>query len=234
MIIVMMLVSLVVGILSFLGLLGWRGLEPAERRRLLGALLGSWVLLLAAWALDTRSTDSLVGLMVLTSVPTGIISFIGLFRPLPSFGLPTRQRAFGIWLASWVMLFIGASLPESTSPPAPQRVAAQQEEVLPYEIVVVYETGIHGIRRPDYRIQLSAEYSEAQARAIAASIVESRHMRSDLVNAAGFRFHFPGLDPEGGISNGWIYWAPDGDWGKAFDITAGDYDTFRFETYYYR
>ena len=79
MIIVMVLVSLVVGILSFLGLLGWRGLEPAERRRLLGALLGSWVLLFAAWALDTRSTDPLVGLMVLTSIPTGIIS---LYRAL--------------------------------------------------------------------------------------------------------------------------------------------------------
>ena len=33
-----------------------------------------------------------------------------------------------VWLMSWVMLFIGAaSLPESTSPPAPPRVASQQE-----------------------------------------------------------------------------------------------------------
>ena len=56
------------------------------------------------------------GVLTLVSIVAGTASFIALFKPLPSIGLPTRQRAFGIWFASWVMLFIGAaSLPESTS-----------------------------------------------------------------------------------------------------------------------
>ena len=68
------------------------------------------------------------GVLTLVSIVAGTASFIALFKPLPSIGLPTRQRAFGIWFASWVMLLIGLPLvPESTSPPAPPRVAAQQE-----------------------------------------------------------------------------------------------------------
>ena len=62
------------------------------------------------------------GLLILISVITGTASFIALIRPLPGLWLPTRKRAAIAWVASFVLLFIGAALspnpkPEELAPP---------------------------------------------------------------------------------------------------------------------
>ena len=50
------------------------------------------------------------GLLILVSIVTGLVSFIGLIRPLPGLGLPTRKQAGIVWAASFVLFVIGGSL----------------------------------------------------------------------------------------------------------------------------
>ena len=63
------------------------------------------------------------GLLILISVVTGTVAFISLIRPLPRFWLPTRKRATVVWVASFVLLFIGAGLSPN---PTPEELAAQK------------------------------------------------------------------------------------------------------------
>ena len=66
-------------------------------------------------------------LLVIISVITGTVSFIGLFRRLPSLWLPTRTRAIRVWVLSFLLLLVGSSLlPE---PPTP--TASRVEEASP-------------------------------------------------------------------------------------------------------
>ena len=63
------------------------------------------------------------GLLILISMVTGTVAFISLIQPLPRFWLPTRKRATVVWVASFVLLFIGAG----PSPnPTPEELAAQK------------------------------------------------------------------------------------------------------------
>ena len=62
------------------------------------------------------------GLLILISMAAATVSFISLIRPLPGLWLPTRKRAAIAWVASFVLLFIGAALspnpkPEKLAPP---------------------------------------------------------------------------------------------------------------------
>ena len=64
------------------------------------------------------------GLLILISVVTGTVAFISLIRPLPRFWLPTRKRAAIAWVASFVLLFIGAALSPN---PKPEELAMQEQ-----------------------------------------------------------------------------------------------------------
>ena len=55
------------------------------------------------------------GLLILISVITGTASFIALIRPLPGLWLPTRKRAFVIWVVSLLLLSAGTSENEGES-----------------------------------------------------------------------------------------------------------------------
>ena len=111
-------------------------------------------------------------------------------------------------------------------------VPLRKIEAPAYTIVAVDDTSFGFTRRLAYRIRLPEEYSEAQARIIAESIVEEKHRRGDLVNALLFFYYFPGSDPFS-WADGAIAWAPDGDWGEASSVKTGDYETFRFSTDFY-
>ena len=65
------------------------------------------------------------GLLILISMVTGTAAFIALFKPLPRLWLPTRKRAAVVWVASFVLLFIGAGLSPN---PTPEELAAQKAE----------------------------------------------------------------------------------------------------------
>lgn len=70
-------------------------------------------------------------------------------------------------------------------------------------------------------------YTEEQMLEIARWIADVRHRKSDLVNAVAFYFFFPGTYSKYG-ADGVVHWAPDGEWGRAVDVKAGEYQTFRF------
>ena len=63
------------------------------------------------------------GLLILISMAAGTVAFISLIRPLPRFWLPTRKRAAIAWVASFVLLFIGAALSPT---PKPEELAMQE------------------------------------------------------------------------------------------------------------
>ena len=63
------------------------------------------------------------GLLILISMAAGTVAFIALIRPLPRFWLPTRKRAAIAWVASFVLLFIGAALSPT---PKPEELAMQE------------------------------------------------------------------------------------------------------------
>ena len=63
------------------------------------------------------------GLLILISMAAGTVAFIALIRPLPRFWLPTRKRAAIAWVASFVLLFIGAALSPT---PKPEELAMQK------------------------------------------------------------------------------------------------------------
>ncbi len=54
-------------------------------------------------------------LLILFSMVTGTLSFIGLFRPLPRLYLPTRKRAALVWVASLLVFAMAVEL----LPPSP-------------------------------------------------------------------------------------------------------------------
>ena len=110
---------------------------------------------------------------------------------------------------------------------------SDQEEAPAHEIVEVNDSSIAGARRLSYVVQLPEVYSEEQMVQIARWLVDDRHKRNDLVNAVSFHFYFPGSHIKYDFSDGVIHWAPDGEWSKALDVKAGDYDNFRFLTYIY-
>ena len=66
--------------------------------------------------------------LILLSMVTGFVSFIGLFGPLPRLWLPTRKRAVVVWLASFVLLIIGGALLPDPTPEEPVvRKGGEQE-----------------------------------------------------------------------------------------------------------
>ena len=70
------------------------------------------------------------GLLILISMVTGTVSFISLIRPLPGLWLPTRKRATVVWVASFVLLFIGAAPPPNPAPEELENLKAQAQRRL--------------------------------------------------------------------------------------------------------
>ena len=64
------------------------------------------------------------GLLIFISMVTGTAAFISLIRPLPRLWLLTRKRAAIAWVASFVLLFIGAALSPN---PKPEELAMQEQ-----------------------------------------------------------------------------------------------------------
>ena len=54
--------------------------------------------------------EAMGGVLVIVSMVVGTVSFVGLFRRLPSLWLPTRKRAATAWIASVVVFALGGAL----------------------------------------------------------------------------------------------------------------------------
>ena len=106
----LVLVSVVVGTVSFVGLfLRLPRLWLPTRARAIRVWVASFVLLLIGFALQGLMAEVRT-LLVLVSVVTGSVSFVGLFMRRPRLWFPTRTRAFLVLVASVGLFFIGSVL----------------------------------------------------------------------------------------------------------------------------
>ena len=104
---VLELVSVVTGSVSFVGLfLRLPRLWLPTRARAIRVWVASFVLLLIGFALQGLMAEVRT-LLVLVSVVTGSVSFVGLFLRRPRLWFPTRTRAFLVLVASVGLFFIG-------------------------------------------------------------------------------------------------------------------------------
>lgn len=73
-------------------------------------------------------------LLVLAATAIGLVSFVGIIRPLPRLWLPTRKRAAQVFGGAFVLLIIGGMLAPESTPEESERQKAekqQQTEVVP-------------------------------------------------------------------------------------------------------
>ena len=64
--------------------------------------------------------------LILASMVIGCVSLVAIFRPMPRLWLTTRNRAAVVWLASFVVFFLGAALAPEPSPE--EQAAAEQRD----------------------------------------------------------------------------------------------------------
>jgi hypothetical protein len=87
------------------------------------------------------------------------------------------------------------------------------------------------VRRLQVRVSLPEHYSrnvvEQAAQAVVAEITKSQP-----VNAISILFYGPGTSTGGVFDVALIEWAPNGQWGDAGSVRAGDYGTFRYTVSY--
>jgi hypothetical protein len=107
----------------------------------------------------------------------------------------------------------------------PAVTATAEGVAAPYEIVERHDISLGGavrVVRVRFSIRVEREATEAQLRQIAEDIIESEK-KAQSVNAISFFFYLPGSDTTGMYTAGKADWAPDGEWGNADQVKAGDY-----------
>ena len=67
-------------------------------------------------------------LLVLAAMAIGLVSFIGIIRPLPSLWLPTRKRAAQAFGGAFVLLIIGLLLAPKPTPEELERRKAEEQQ----------------------------------------------------------------------------------------------------------
>lgn len=68
--------------------------------------------------------------LIILSMAVGTLSFVAMIRPLPGLNLPTKKRAFAVWIASWALLFCGAALVDTSD--QPDRALSETPDVTGY------------------------------------------------------------------------------------------------------
>lgn len=145
------------------------------------------------------------------------------------------SRNFGLIVGMALLATIGiiagqamnsVNKPEMTfNDVARQLESSTQEVAAPrctgYRIVETENLDFARTRRSQLRIEVDGPKSERDLRAICENIFASH---SDLrsCNAVGFLFYLPGTDTSGHFTAGQATWAPDGKWGNANLVAAGD------------
>ena len=77
--------------------------------------------------------ENIGGFLILVSMVVGAVSFVGLFRRLPSLWLPTRKRAVRVWGAAVGLFFIGGLMPAPPGflPPPEEQEVVPNTQILP-------------------------------------------------------------------------------------------------------
>ena len=124
---ILILVSVATGFVSFVALFKPFPQESFFTRK---RVVVVWLASLALFALGglLLPVPTLGPFFMLVSILAGTCSFIALFQPLPQIWLPTRKRAAVVWLASFALLFLGASLAPEPTPEARQERAPSSSQ----------------------------------------------------------------------------------------------------------
>ncbi len=107
----------------------------------------------------------------------------------------------------------------------------QIEPVLKYEIVEGEDLSIGNARRFQVRVSLPQHYSKKSVKNIARAIIRNV-VEAAPVNAISILFYGPGTVTDGVYDVAKVDWAPEGRWGKALSVKAGDYSTFDYSISY--
>ena len=103
--------------------------------------------------------------------------------------------------------------------------------VPPHEIVTTQDLSYSTARRYNLRVALPEYYSREEIERIARAVVATITDR-ERVNALSIMFYAPGTETTGAWDVGMIEWAPNGRWGDALSVDAGDYRSFRYNVTY--
>jgi len=100
-----------------------------------------------------------------------------------------------------------------------------------HELVTTRDLSMGAVRRLEARVSLPQHYTgddvERVAHALVADITESQR-----VNAISILFYGPETSTTGVYDVAMVEWAPNGRWGDAASVRAGDYSTFRYSVSY--
>ena len=112
------------------------------------------------------------------------------------------------------------------SPPAPM------VEAPAHSVVRTEDVSYGNVRRLNVRVTVPQHYEKSEIEAIARSVVAEITDRQK-VNAISVMFFGPGVTTDGAFDVGLVEWAPNGSWGDAHSVRAGDYATFRYHVVHY-
>ncbi len=133
---------------------------------------------------------------------------VGLVHPL--------SRCSGLFVAA----LIGCVAPPDQTQPVPA-----------HEIVATEDVSYSTVRRYNLRVALPEYYSQEEIERIVQATVADITNR-ERINAVSIMFYSPGTETSGAWNVAMVEWAPNGQWGDAGSVDAGDYGSFRYDVSY--
>jgi hypothetical protein len=111
------------------------------------------------------------------------------------------------------------------------RAPAPSPSTPAYRVVATEDISMRAVRRLQVRVSLPEHYSRNAVEQVAQAVVADM-TKSQPVNAISILFYGPGTSTVGVYDVARVEWAPNGQWGDAGSVEAGDYATFRYSVSY--
>ena len=100
-----------------------------------------------------------------------------------------------------------------------------------YQMVATRDLSMGAVRRLEARVSLPEHYTRDEVERVAQAVVADM-TSSQRVNAISILFYGPQTSTSSAYDVAMVEWAPDGRWGDAGSVRAGDYSTFRYSVSY--
>lgn len=100
-----------------------------------------------------------------------------------------------------------------------------------YDVVTTRDLSMGAVRRLEARVSLPDHYAREDVERVAQAVVADM-TSSQEVNAISVLFYGPQTATSGAYDIAMVEWAPNGRWGDAGSVGAGEYSTFRYSVSY--
>jgi len=126
-----------------------------------------------------------------------------------------------------LVLIAGLVISCSSEATKTEEPTAPEPEIVDYTIVDKHDVSYSTVKRYSVKVIVPEDVTETDIMNVAKEIINNIKSE-EKVNAIGFLFYNEGDNYD------WIYtvakmdWAPDGDWGSAGDVDAGNYSKHKF------